>query len=67
LSLLLDVDLRETLSLLYALYWIRDLQLVNVDFEIDSKVVVNINYSFTLGVSDFGSIINVCGPYFLMI
>jgi hypothetical protein len=65
--MLLDVDLREALSLLYALWWARDLQLVHVDFEMDSKVVVDGNYSFTLGVSDFGPIINVFGAYFLLI
>jgi len=41
LSLLLDVNLAEALTLLPSLQWVHDLQLANVDFELDSKVVVD--------------------------
>lgn len=39
-----DVDIGEALGLLTALQWLRDLQLQNVDFEVDSKSVVDSVY-----------------------
>ncbi|KAK2375403.1 hypothetical protein QL285_076294 [Trifolium repens] len=36
-----NVDLGEALSLLYAIRWVQELQLVNVDFAMDSKTVVD--------------------------
>lgn len=58
ISPLLDVDLGEALRILSAIQLVRDLQLANVDFEMESKVVVDSIYGYTLGVSDFTSIIN---------
>jgi hypothetical protein len=36
-----NVDLGEALDLLYAIRWVQGLQLVNVDFAMDSKTVVD--------------------------
>jgi len=56
----LDVDLGEALGLLSAMYWVRDLQLGIVDFELDSKTVVDSLYDNKSGVSNFSAIINDC-------
>jgi len=50
----------EVLGLLSALQWVRDLQLLNMDFETDSKTVVDSIYRNKQGVSDFNAIINEC-------
>ena len=60
MSLLLDVDLEEALGLLSAMYWVRDLQLGIVDFELDSKNVVDSLYGSKSGVSNFSAVINDC-------
>ena len=52
---LLDVDLGEALGLLSAMYWVRDLQLGIVDFELDSKTVVDSLYGSKSGVSNFSA------------
>jgi hypothetical protein len=57
---LLDVDLGEALGLLSAMYWVRDLQLGIVDFELDSKTVVDSLYGSKSGVSNFSALINDC-------
>jgi len=57
---LLDVDLGEALGLLSAMYWVRDLQLGIVDFELDSKTVVDSLYDSKSGVSNFSAVINDC-------
>ncbi|XP_039685651.1 uncharacterized protein [Medicago truncatula] len=57
---LLDVELGEALGLLSAMHWVRDLQLGIVDFELDSKSVVDSLYGSTSGVSNFSAIINDC-------
>ena len=44
MSPLLDVDLSEALGLLSAMYWVRGLQLGIVNFELDSKIVVDSLY-----------------------
>lgn len=54
------VDLGEALGLLSALQWVRGLHLNNIDFDMDSKVLVDNIYGRTLDVLDFASIINNC-------
>jgi len=58
MSPLLDVDLGEALGLLSTMYWVCDLQLGIVDFELDSKTVVDSLYGSKSGVSNFSAIIN---------
>jgi hypothetical protein len=60
LAPLLDVDLGEALGLLSALRWVRDLQLGIMDFEIDSKIVVDSLYVSRCGVSNYCIVINDC-------
>jgi ribonuclease HI len=57
---MVEVDMGEALGLLSALQWVRDLQLLNMDFETDSKTVVDSIYGNKQGVSDFNAIINEC-------
>jgi hypothetical protein len=57
---LLDVDLSEALGLLSAMYSVCDLQLSIVDFELDSKTVVDSFYGRKSGVSNFSAVINNC-------
>jgi len=57
---LLDVDLSEALGLLLAMYCVRDLQLGIVDFELDSKTMVDSLYGSKSGVSNFSAVINDC-------
>jgi len=40
--------------------WLRDLRLVDMNFEVDSKVVEDNIYGKKDSVSDFGAIINDC-------
>jgi len=56
----LYVDLGEALGLLSTMYWVRDLQLGGVDFELDSKTVVGSLYGSKSGVSNFSAVINDC-------
>lgn len=60
ISPLVDVDLGEVLGMLSALQWVHDLQLVNMDFETDSKTIVDSIYDNKQGISDFHAIINEC-------
>ena len=60
MSLLLDVGLGDALGLLSAMYWVCDLQLGIVDFELDSKTVVDSLYGSKSGISNFSAIINEC-------
>jgi len=53
----LDVDMGEALGLLHAMQWVIELNLVNMDFETNSKVVANSIYKGD-GVSDFMAIIH---------
>jgi len=57
---LLDVDLGEALGLFATLGWVHDLQLSIVDFELDSKTVVNSLYGSKSGVSNCSVVINDC-------
>ncbi|KAK2375736.1 hypothetical protein QL285_076606 [Trifolium repens] len=56
----IDVELGEALGLLSALQWVNDLHLHNMDFEMDSKRVVDCLYSDIVNVSELGAIINDC-------
>jgi len=47
-------------GILSALQWVHDLQLVNADFETDSKIIVESIYGNKHGISDFSAIINDC-------
>jgi hypothetical protein len=50
LSPIIDVDIGEALGLLQGMEWVRDLQLVNMDFEVDSKTVADNIYITQSGV-----------------
>jgi len=57
------VDLREALGLLSALHWVHDLRLGIVDFEFDSKIVVDSIYGGKSGISNYSTmimIVDVC-------
>ena len=56
---LLDVEMGEAIGLLHAMRWVKDLNLVNMDFETDSKVVAESIYKGD-GVSVFMAIIHDC-------
>jgi len=55
-----DVNIGEAIGLLKAMVWVRDLHLWNMDFEVDSKTVVDYIYGKQIGVSDFSAIITHC-------
>jgi len=57
---LIDADLGEALGLLLAMHWVCDLQLGIVDFELDSKTVVDSLYGSKSIVSNFSAVINDC-------
>jgi len=57
---LLDVDLGEALGLLFALRWVHNLQLVDMEFEMDFKTVVDNIYGSKNCASNFIAIINDC-------
>jgi hypothetical protein len=59
-SPMVDVDLGEAMRLLTTMQWIIDLQLLNMDFEMDSKTVVDSVYGGSNGVSNYMAIINDC-------
>ena len=59
-SPIIDVDTWEALGLLQAMEWVRDLQLVNMDFEVDSKTVADNIYRTQSGVSEFSVLISKC-------
>jgi len=50
----------EAMGLLSAYLWVRDLYLVNMDFETNYEVVAYSIYGGSDGVSDFIAIINDC-------
>lgn len=58
LSLLCLVDVGEACCLLFALNWVYELQLETVDFELDSKCVVENFYSHKEYFSEFGAILD---------
>jgi ribonuclease HI len=56
----LDVDMGEALGMFSALQRACDLQMVNMDFETDSKTIVDNMYGNTQDVYDYSAIINDC-------
>lgn len=52
------VDVGEVLGLYHAIRWIHELQLVNVDFEVDSKRVADYFSKGRGDVTEFGSIMD---------
>jgi len=56
---LLDVDMGEAMGLLAAMQWVKELNMVHMDFETDSKIVADSIYGKD-SVSDFMAIINDC-------
>jgi len=56
---LLDVEMGEATGLLHAMQWVKNLNLVNMDFETDSRVVANTIYKGH-GVSNFMTVIHDC-------
>ena len=58
--LLLDVDFGEALKHLCALKWVCNLGLFNMDFKMDTKMVVYSINGGRISISDFSSIINDC-------
>lgn len=48
------------IRLLNAMEWVRDLHLWNMDFEVDSKTVVDNIYGKQTGVSNLSAIITHC-------
>jgi len=59
-SPIIVVDTGEALGLLKAMEWVKDLQLLNMDFEVDFKMVVDNIYEKQFGVSEFSVIISKC-------
>jgi ribonuclease HI len=59
-----DVRSGETLGLLLALKWVHELNLGPVDFELDSKIVMDNFHSKKHDVSEFGEIIAHCKRLF---
>jgi len=62
---LLDVSEGEAIGLLYAIRWVKEHNLSNVIFELDSKRVVDNFHSTRNDVSDLGAIIRECRTTFL--
>jgi len=59
-----SVDLGEALGLYSALQWLSDMQLDNVDFATDSKLIVDAFLSTRNDLSEFGCIISSCRSLF---
>jgi hypothetical protein len=60
ISPILNIDIGEAIGLLKALNWIYELQLTNVDFELDSQIVVTRFHGKKEDASEFGDVINDC-------
>jgi hypothetical protein len=60
LTPLIDVNLGEALGLLSTLQWMCDMRLCIVDFELDSKIVVDRLYGGKSVVSNHNAMINDC-------
>jgi hypothetical protein len=63
-TLLYDVKIGEALSLLSALNWVHELNLGHVDFELDSKVVVDNFHSNKIDDTELRDIISHCRMLF---
>ena len=59
-SPLCSLDVGEALGLSHAIWWIRELQFDNVDFEVDSKRVADYFNKGRGDVTEFGSIMDSC-------
>jgi ribonuclease HI len=59
-----DVRIGEALGLLSALKWVHELNLGQVDFELDSKLVVDSLHSNKHEASEFSDIIVYCKRLF---
>jgi len=57
-SLLCPVYVGEVLGLFYALEWLSDMLMDNVDFVVDSKTTNDVFHSNRSDVSEFGHIIS---------
>lgn len=55
-----SVDIGKALRLCHALQWVVDLGMDNVDFSLDSKLVVDVVNGNNSSNTDFGSIIKYC-------
>ncbi|PNY05519.1 cytochrome p450 [Trifolium pratense] len=55
-----EVHVGEALGLLSALKWVHELQLGPIDFELDSKIVVDNFPSQTYDATEFGDILRHC-------
>jgi hypothetical protein len=60
ISPILNIDIGEAIGLLKALNWIYELQLTNVDFELDTHIVVTRFHGKKEDVSELGDVINDC-------
>jgi hypothetical protein len=50
----------EAMDLLHAINWMHGLQLVNVDFEFDTKIAVDYFNNRQPNITEFGSILDEC-------
>jgi len=55
-----DSSIGEALGLSYAIQWVHEMQLTNVDFEMDVKRVVDYYIKGSNDISEFGAIIDDC-------
>jgi hypothetical protein len=53
-------EIGEALGLLYAMQWVHELQLTNLDFEMGAKLVVDYFNKGSNNVSEFGAILEEC-------
>ncbi|MCH93742.1 replication protein A 70 kDa dna-binding subunit, partial [Trifolium medium] len=63
-SPVVDIDIGEAMGLLLALKWVQDPQLSNVDFELDSKRVVDKLHGKKVDISELGDIVSNCKQIF---
>jgi hypothetical protein len=64
-SPVIDVGIDEALGLMSTLQWVRVLQLTNIDFELDAKVVVDKFHSSKIDLSELGDILKECRNIFV--
>jgi hypothetical protein len=64
--LIVDVDIGEAMGLFLALKWVQDLQLPNIDidFELDSKRVVDKFHCKKVDIYELGAIRQIFNSYF---
>jgi hypothetical protein len=59
-----SVPLGEAMRLLYALQWLRDMAMDNVDFALDSKTVTNAFHKHSPDVTEFGQVLSTARRLF---